>query len=564
MLAALNRHRPGVTVESLEDGLEVITIKKATIVMAKRGPYTAFLSLPVDRIKDMKALVEIINAFKGFTKGGQPLSKDPEFRATFADAMSGGRLVGYASTKRLRPLLENSPLSPTDIDYYIARFPSMGGVIGGEQLAMMLRASVKGQGTLAKLFKAKKVVALSRFIGKEGWSAQRVSINLDQFFEGVVELLPPSQAGTRAGIGTLPALLETRTGSKWSDLAAAFSGQVLMGMSTRSGKYLAIIGLNDPKKAASLLDKLIKKAQADGPTKPRAIDQDGLVGYEIQSEQRLEGAIGGTVIVRYQDALLVASSLEEAKAAVARSKGENLASTATGKWLDSENIVVGSFIDLESLGKAFLSDSPLQISPQLKRLKMIPEIEKALETPLVLALTLNDGLRLSSEGRSGVLALIGVGAAVAIPAFVNYRKRARVSEAAQNIRMLYDASVSYFNTEAARRDGTALPRQFPVSATLTPGNPTKLMCKNGKPVKYVPTAKTWSQDTWHTFNFSIDEPFYYAYEYVSKGTEAGSAFTVRAIGDLDCDGILSTFERVGTADSSRRVTGAVFTNNEME
>jgi len=135
-----------------------------------------------------------------------------------------------------------------------------------------------------------------------------------------------------------------------------------------------------------------------------------------------------------------------------------------------------------------------------------------------------------------------------------------------NVRRLFDGSVAYYNETHAARDGSILPRQFPKSTPLTPGNPTEFMCKNGKSVKYVPEVNTWNHLTWRELNFAVDEPFYYAYQYISSGTGADAKFTVRAVGDLDCDGVLSTFERAGQADDKGFVSGGagLYVNQETE
>ena len=68
-----------------------------------------------------------------------------------------------------------------------------------------------------------------------------------------------------------------------------------------------------------------------------------------------------------------------------------------------------------------------------------------------------------------VVAIIGILAAVAIPAFMKYIRRAKTSEATMNIRKLFDSSVSYYNEEhASRTGGQILARQFPNSTTTEP------------------------------------------------------------------------------------------------
>lgn len=167
-----------------------------------------------------------------------------------------------------------------------------------------------------------------------------------------------------------------------------------------------------------------------------------------------------------------------------------------------------------------------------------------------------------------VVAIIGILAAVAIPAFMKYIRRSKTSEATMNVRKLFDGSVSYFNEEHAARNGAILPRQFPVSQDSSPAGPDTA-CNGGvggSSQKIQPNPGFWTAATWEALNFAVDDPFYYVYSYVSNGTGTASEFTARANGDLDCNGTASTFERIGTVDASNNVNGGagLYTNNELE
>ena len=202
---------------------------------------------------------------------------------------------------------------------------------------------------------------------------------------------------------------------------------------------------------------------------------------------------------------------------------------------------------------------------------LVETIEKSklgkgfLGAPMSYGFDVNDGIRLSSGSAAPVVGLGGVLAAIAIPAFIKYQRRAKSSEATMNSMHLFRASVAAFETPMVAPDGSATPKRFPPAAPLTPGNPTKLMCKDGKSVRYVPNKDTWKHPTWQHLAFEPQEPIYYAYEYSSSGVGTGATFTVRAVGDLDCDGVLSTFERVGIVDSTGEVkTSSIFTDQELE
>ena len=164
-----------------------------------------------------------------------------------------------------------------------------------------------------------------------------------------------------------------------------------------------------------------------------------------------------------------------------------------------------------------------------------------------------------------VVAIIGILAAVAIPAFMKYIRRSKTSEATMNIRKLFDSSVSYFNEEQADRTGKILARQFPTSVR-SPADWSAKVCDGKDSKKYPPQKDTWDAASWQALNFAVEDPFYYQYSYDGKDFGAGAHFTARANGDLDCNGQVSTFERVGTVDAENNINGGagLFTKNELE
>jgi type IV pilus assembly protein PilA len=163
-----------------------------------------------------------------------------------------------------------------------------------------------------------------------------------------------------------------------------------------------------------------------------------------------------------------------------------------------------------------------------------------------------------------VVAIIGILAAVAIPAFMKYIRRSKTVEATMNIRKLFDSSVSYFEAEHSDKTGTILARQFPVSAALTPA--TKCCTNTGGKCKPAPTTFQDTAGSWAALNFSVDDPYYFQYEYDSAGTDASSNFQAYAYGDLDCDGTYSTYMRNGSIMSDNSVTGGsgLFSKYDIE
>ena len=77
-----------------------------------------------------------------------------------------------------------------------------------------------------------------------------------------------------------------------------------------------------------------------------------------------------------------------------------------------------------------------------------------------------------------------------------------------------------------------------VPGTAAPLTPQLACCEQGG--QCPPDPATWAAPGWKELEFSIDDPYRYAYEYAPDPNGQGA--TVRAIGNLDCDSALSTYE----------------------
>ncbi len=162
-----------------------------------------------------------------------------------------------------------------------------------------------------------------------------------------------------------------------------------------------------------------------------------------------------------------------------------------------------------------------------------------------------------------VVAIIGILAAVAIPAFMKYIRKSKTTEATQGIKKIYEGARSYFMEESVGRGSvTPIPKQFPTAAAVTP---TLTACCASAGDKCTPDPTLWT-GSWNALKFSMDDPHYYSYQYAAVGTENSSSFTARASGDLDCDTSYSTFEMVGAIQADGSVTGSagIYKDNELE
>ncbi|MFH1018174.1 MAG: prepilin-type N-terminal cleavage/methylation domain-containing protein [Pseudomonadota bacterium] len=155
-----------------------------------------------------------------------------------------------------------------------------------------------------------------------------------------------------------------------------------------------------------------------------------------------------------------------------------------------------------------------------------------------------------------VVAIIGILAAVAIPSFMRYIKRSKSTEAAINIRKIYDGEIAYFTEDHVLQNGTVLTKQF---VSVGP-NPTDAL-------GIQKATANWETDGWIALKFGTDSPVLYRYQAISTGTGTSSAFTAQAQGDIDGDGTTSLFQRWGSADVTygEVVSGAgMYSYNELE
>jgi prepilin-type N-terminal cleavage/methylation domain-containing protein len=141
-----------------------------------------------------------------------------------------------------------------------------------------------------------------------------------------------------------------------------------------------------------------------------------------------------------------------------------------------------------------------------------------------------------------VVAIIGILAAVAIPAFLDYMKRSKSSEAGLQLNKIGKSVKRVFGEIGSfpATSGALLPAAGPGpgnnccggvgGVTGTPGTTVNNKC-TAQPAAFQGDAG------WAAMEFSVDEASQYQYTYTGNAT-APSAF---AIGDIDCDGTSATW-----------------------
>jgi len=153
-----------------------------------------------------------------------------------------------------------------------------------------------------------------------------------------------------------------------------------------------------------------------------------------------------------------------------------------------------------------------------------------------------------------VVAIIGILAAVAIPAFMKYIKKSKTSEARTHVQKIYAGAREYWmdrNTAAGQIQADS--PQFPAPTEQWTADQNCCAMQGSGNEKCAPSQALWDTPTWRALKFSMDDPHYYAYAYTVNVGAAGDVtgghnFTALARGDLDCDGDFSQFSMYGVVN----------------
>src|SRR5277367_2360314 len=153
-----------------------------------------------------------------------------------------------------------------------------------------------------------------------------------------------------------------------------------------------------------------------------------------------------------------------------------------------------------------------------------------------------------------VVAIIGVLAAVAIPAFLDYMKKSRATEAGEQLNAIGKKQKTLFGERSAYTSvaGAKLPANAPLAPGLDCcggiGGTVAVPGTAGNVGKCSADPASFKADPgWGDMNFSVNEESSYEYQYT---TTAANAYIAYGYGDTDCDGIEGIFSLVGTIDVS--------------
>lgn len=273
---------------------------------------------------------------------------------------------------------------------------------------------------------------------------------------------------------------------------------------------------------------------------PRGMNLDrGLVTF---GDQGLRLLLEGDETSLNQVSALITMGLSTALAEMEEQKERATKKEDPGEILEGVAAIMGTH---------YMQQAQKMLTPKIEGKRLTVDVPMSAGDPAILA------------------AIVGMSAAVAIPAFTKYMRRSKTSEARVQLAKMFDATSAYFNEEhvdpGAATDGP--PHRCPNNGKLvgesgiTP--PLSVDCNKGPGGRCVPAdgggtgagyydISVWTDnDVWNGLNFQMEQGHYFHYNFKWANAADGFGecqFTTQAFGDLDGDGVFSTYERTGAAD----------------
>jgi len=160
-----------------------------------------------------------------------------------------------------------------------------------------------------------------------------------------------------------------------------------------------------------------------------------------------------------------------------------------------------------------------------------------------------------------VVAIIGILAAVAVPAFIKYIKDSKTAEAKENIGTISNGALAYYQSEhALSADGLEVfTRSYPWSADNL-AVPAIALTAPGTKTDPTAVVGDWNKRPWTDLKFSVSKPFYYQYNYIpasGSSREDNKSFVAYAVASLSTVTPDSCFSIVGRSSETEPVIGAI-------
>ena len=333
------------------------------------------------------------------------------------------------------------------------------------------------------------------------------------------------------------------------------------------GGLTLLVGIKDVKLVTSMLDALTLKLARQGFSKH--VGEEGTI-YKFSDD-------GVTVSGAIKDSRLFISGATGNLRRILTGQKGSLATGERGKMLG--DVLAGTnagaaYVDLDRLIAAI---PPLLSKRERRDLELVWPFLSRLDYATLAVMqdgplaTTAAAVYIKDEDMGDLLLKLGDSGVAA--GLDKYSRKAKTTEAIDQLDKLHRGATTYFTLPRVSMEGNMLPCQFPASQKPTPA--ANCCASQGGPDRdddgrcdIDPSA--WDTETWSALSYQLNDQHYCVYSFESTGTKSEAQFTATANCDLDCDGIMSTFQRFGqgkvSADGHEcEVEGsAYYVENELE
>ncbi len=238
---------------------------------------------------------------------GPRLAGDPVLRAAFADMPTGPRAAIYAHADgvlaALKPQFTDKKLAA--LEHVTQRVRGFSLVMAPDRAAGRIVLSTEGTESLRQIFGTEAPKdPFSHFLPKDGVVALRVSLNLQEIFDGLMTWLPPQWMEARLGLASGRLGLLAMTGVDWSQLERALAGQAVLAVDLSAAAtpdvpvhWLALLTVRD----AALADAAVQHFAQTASQRGRSV-----VAKPIEGHTGWVSQDPPVVVVRVDHTLIVA------------------------------------------------------------------------------------------------------------------------------------------------------------------------------------------------------------------------------------------------------------------
>lgn len=142
-----------------------------------------------------------------------------------------------------------------------------------------------------------------------------------------------------------------------------------------------------------------------------------------------------------------------------------------------------------------------------------------------------------------VLSLVAILGTLGMYAVARYVRHSKTAEALASVEAIATGAASYYASSdqtqpaGSKPDALRASRHFPPPSKGTvPQDPSDVQGK-----RYKSSMADWLGSPWREIRFSIPQPQFYAYAFESDGAGASARAAATARGDLDANGVWSTY-----------------------